>query len=417
MKKMISLITFLFIIYFGIQALFAIFGKGHNVNYKLKSNDNVIYINENYNSNGKDENSYTLTLTVDDAKFNYIVYHDFKNSSEIIKRVSYFKDNNYKCIFVKYRNDVVLNDILCHNGEYIIPYHNIVNASDELKQNIENLTSEGYIKENYMDDKSVVQAHVSLVLYSNNHITDQYVSVAENRKLYKIYANGDIIHNDVFKSFEPIIHAFVGDNYVSFNSTRNDATEYQIYSMTSTFENTITSSVKIGEQTVLGAYGNSVYVYDNTNQKEYEIDLDSEKILEVGSAQTRIKYYEGGEWKHVNYSEYDINKIDFGSKYKNDYEDPKYAKIIKRGYEVGYYYYFKYNNGRYDVYRSTIEDRNNLTYLFTTDSISSVKFVGEYIYYIKSSTINHYSDNSGNRTLLYLDGLKNNTLYNIYVKK
>ena len=60
---------------------------------------------------------------------------------------------------------------------------------------------------------------------------------------------------------------------------------------------------------------------------------------------------------------------------------------------------------------------SNKTYIFTTDNIDSVKFVDNYIYYMQSNIIKHYSDKSGNRTLLYFDGLNRNSIYNVFSEK
>lgn len=414
MKKMIGLLTFLFIIYFGLQILFVVFGKGHDLNYEIKSGENSVLITERYNAHGKDKDSYSLNINVDETTFSILTFYDFKKSSEIVTSVKYFKDEKYKCIFVKYRGDVILNDVLCHNGTYTIPYHNILDASVTLKSEVENLAKEGYVAKNWLDDKEIMQAHGSLILYLNNHVSGHYVGIAENRMLYKVNNEGNISHRNILSPTAQVVHAFANDKYIAYNSAKETATEYNIYSLTGVTTNTIYASNSLKNQMILGSYGDSVYIYDLTNKIEYELDTETEKVLEVGSAATKIKYYEGGQWKYATEAEFNINNIDFGSEYENDQENQNYAYIIKRGYDVGYYYYFKYINGYYEVYRSTIQDKDNLTYLFRTDSIKSVKFVGEYVYYLNSNVISYYHNMKGNRTLLYFDGLNRNSLYTIY---
>lgn len=417
MKKMIGLLVFLFVFYFGMQILFVVFGKGHEVEYELNSGENVVSINEKYNSNGKDEDNYVLNISVDDTVFDYITYTSFNKSSEIVKEVEYFTDDIFKCIFVKFKDDKILTDIICHNGEYVVPYHNIQNPTIKLQEKVTALSEKGYKIENWVDDLSIVQAHISLVTYVNNRVINHNISIAEDRKLYKMYTDGNITHKKIFSVSEPIVHGFVDNKYVSFHSNNNANAEYEIHSLTSNSEKAIAGKNDIGAQKILGSYEESIFIYDTTNKIEYELDLESENMLEIGSAGSKIKYYENGKWKYIEPEKYTVSINGFGSKYEVDYSNPEYVKIEKHGYENGYYYGYKAVGGNYQVYRSINADMSNKTYIFTTDNIDSVKFVDDYIYYMQSNIIKHYSDKSGNRTLLYFDGLNGNSIYNVFSEK
>lgn len=417
MKKMIGLLIFLFVFYFGLQIFLVVIGKGHDINYELKSGENVILVNEKYNSNGKDEDNYVLTINVDNVFFEYLTYENFRKSSEILKEVKYFKDDYFKCIFMKFRNDKVITDVICNNGTYMIPYHNITGATPQLKQFVDSLSEDGYLIKNWTDDIDNVQAHLSLVLYTDNMATNHNVAIAENRMLYKLYADGSITHKNIFSPSEEIVHGFIKNKYISYNTGNNTKSEYQVHSLTSTSKKTINAKSNLGTQKVLGSYGDSMYIFDVTNQVEYEVDIKSEKVLEVASAGTKLKYYEGGKWKSIEAENYNIPINDFGTEYINDYSDSQYAKIIKNGYDNGYYYGFKFVDGTYQVYRSVHDDMSNITYLFTTDNLTSVKFINEYIYYMNSNVIKYYSDMTGNRTLLYFDGLNQDSIYNVFVEE
>ena len=415
MRKMIGLLIFLFAFYFGLQAFLVLIGKGHEIEYTLNLEQFDVLINEKYNANRKDEDNYILTISVDDTTFNYLTYENFKKSSEIIKDVKYYKDGQLKCVFIKFKNNKILTDVLCDNGNFVIPYHNISNPSQQLQQFVESLSSDGYVLKNWVDDKENVEAHVSLILYSNNRISNHNVSIAENKMLYKLYTDGSITHKNIFTPSEEVVHGFVNNKYVSYNTSGNTKSEYQVHSLTSSSRKEIVAKSNLGIQNVLGSYGDSLYIYDITNRIQYEVDIESEKVLEVASSGSKVKYFESGKWQYVEPENYAISKNDFGTVYKNDYSNSEYAKIIKRGYDIGYYYGFKFINGTYQVYRSLSSDMSNPIYIFTTDNLDSVKFVGEYIYYMEENIIKHYSDSTGNRTLLYFDGLNKNSIYNVFI--
>ena len=56
----------------------------------------------------------------------------------------------------------------------------------------------------------------------------------------------------------------------------------------------------------------------------------------------------------------------------NDYVDNSYARIDKVGDTTGYYYLYQKNGSEYKVYRMNIQDKGNLTYLFSTKSINNI---------------------------------------------
>lgn len=417
MKKMIGLLVFLFAFYFGLQAFLVLIGKGHEIEYELMSNEFEILIKEKYNANRKDDDNYMLTISVDDVTFNYLTYNSFNKSSEIIKDIKYFKDDELKCIFVKFKNNKILADVLCNNGTFVIPYHNISSPSSQLQEFVKSLEADGYVSKNWIDDKENIEGHISMVVYSDNRISNHNIAVAENKMLYKLYPDGSITHKNIFSPSEKVIHGFVNNKYVSYNTANNTKSEYQIHSLTSSSKKEVKAKSNLGEQNVLGSYGNSLYIYDTTNKIQYELDVESEKLLEVASTGANIKYYEGGNWKYIEPENYNIHINDFGTGYINDYSNSEYAKIIKRGYETGYYYGFKLDGEIYKVYKSVSEDITNAIYLFETDNLNSIKFIENYIYYMDKNIIKYYSDVTGNRTLLYLDGLNKDSIYNVFVDK
>lgn len=418
MKKLFGLLTVLFILYFSLQILFVYIGNGHIVNYEINDEAYVFTIREEFRANNKkDDNNYSLSITVEDTPFNLLVYEDFKRSSEIVKEIKYYKDDNYKCIFLKYRNNLILNDILCNNGSYTIPYHNIDNPSVSLENFANGLNTYGYEKANWIDNKTEVFERLSLRLYPQNIKNKHFAAMVYNNHLYRINNLDIVAAVDLPKATGMTINAFVGDKYVLNDYADANNSTYTAYSITSSRKNIIKSDKVIKNPKILGTYANSIFLFDQTNKIEYELDTETNKILEIANAETNIKYYSNGKWNYEKLENLDLNNLNFGSEYENDYNNANFDKTIKIGHKYGYYYYFKrYNNG-YQVYRSTLKSTDNLTYLFFTTSIDSVKFIDSYIYYVDNQQMKYYHDKDGNRTLFYLANMPDNILYNVFIDK
>lgn len=413
MKKLFGLVIMLFVIYLSIQVIFSFIGSGHSVDYKI-DNDYKFDIHEEYTTNSKlDKDNYSINIKVNDLNFDFIVYKSFNRGSEIVKDVKYYEDSTYKCIFVKYRDDVVLNDVICNNGSYNIAYHNINNKTSGLIEFVDSLSSEGYDNKKWYNDTEKIETTTEGAnLYINNMNDDHYLGLVYNNMLFRVNKI-DKINPVMINGKNESVYIFAGERLLVINNT--NIANYYVYSYTSSKKYKIESDIYIGNMLVLGSYGNSAFVFDQYKNVEYEIDVENKTILQVGDKETNIKYYENGMLKHEKLENLDLNNLNFDSKYQNDYNNPNYSKTIKIGDKSGYYYYFKQINNGYEVYRSSITNKDSLTYLFNTSSIESVKFYDDFIYYIEGNLIKYYSDYAGIRTLISLNTLTD-IKYAVYVK-
>ncbi|HPF82550.1 MAG TPA: hypothetical protein PLV83_00040 [Bacilli bacterium] len=416
MKKIFGLSVLIFIIYFVIEIVFIYLGNGHTVEYQVKDNDKKFTVNEVFKSNAKkDANSYSISIKNDTVQFSLLTYQNFKRSSEIVKKIKYFEDNTYKCIFIKYRDNKVLNDVLCNDGTYNIPYHNITNPSEELKKFVESLKEYGYDETKWIDNTSVNKEKYNAILYIDNLIKSHFVGLVNDSNLFRInnidyVANTLLFEGDTIKGV-----GFTKDKYITLDYTSAPIT-YNVYSFTSSKNFKISAQQDLKNAKVLGYYDDSIFIYDEATGKEYEIDGEKLTLQEVGDNQKTIKYYSDG-WKYSNINDININNLNFGNEYVDDYNNPNFIKTIKRGHESGYYYYINNVNGRYNVYKSNINNLNNITYILSTTDINSIRFIGNYVYYLDGDYIRYYSDSCGNRTLFYKAGLHKDYRYNIFIDK
>ena len=73
--------------------------------------------------------------------------------------------------------------------------------------------------------------------------------------------------------------------------------------------------------------------------------------------------------------------------------------VIKVGIDSGYYYIFEKVNNRYKVYRSSIENGINKTYLFETDS-KELLYVEDTVYYKDGKYLKKYNNQNGNQIVI-----------------
>lgn len=423
MKKLFGMVVLLFFIYFLYHVTFVYFQGGHDINYELNDGDNKVEINEILRSSNKhDPDNYSISLKINDTEFNIQTFYNFGRSSNIIKNVKYYKDNDYQCIFIKYRNDKILNDIMCVNNNIMISYHNISNISEGLKAFADSMETYGYDESNWKDDTSKGKTTEDSILYSNNLIENHFIGISAPSGMYRVNTIDQIryvkLYTNTLNGNEPLLKGFVNDKYIVTNYDDNKLYRYYVVNMTNSGSALFGASEISANTYTLGSYGTSLYIYDPNTKKEYELDYAAQNLIEVGNEETNILYYNNGRWQRTPINS-DLVNLKFGNNYSNDYSNNEYEKIIKVGNEYGYYYLFKKVNGKYIAYRSDITKKESLMYLFTTSSLNNLVFNDDFIYYVSDGSLKYYSDETGNRTVLNNSTIlsKANVAIGLYIKK
>ena len=140
MEKLIKLLVILLVLYFGIEISFINLNKGHNLEYKIKENDNTFYIKEIYTKKRKNEiNNYYFEIKLNEDIYNFQTYKNYKNANYIIKNIEYFSNDNYKCIYLKDKDEKQISDVICLNDNIQYFYSNIEGKDKELDKFVKNL--------------------------------------------------------------------------------------------------------------------------------------------------------------------------------------------------------------------------------------------------------------------------------------
>lgn len=413
MIKLTFKLVVLFILYYLIQFGYSLFGHGFEKEYIIL-NDNTFEITELYTANKKSEiDNYYISISVDENEFALQTYHDFGKKQKIVSNVHYYKDNNYKCIFPEFIDDVQLFDVICKNNDYFINYSSITNKPKELVEFVNNI--EGY---KAYTDTSKTKTHTFSTVYVDNIPKNHYISLSN-------YKGIDLFNSDSLKAimifvddvYKRPISSFVGKYYITADY------EKTLYFDTFRIINIETgniSNIYAGQDInlnsyVMGSVDNLLYILDKTNKIQYEIDIPRAKVTAVGNMDSGVRFYENGKWKNREMTS--VIKEEKKFIYNTVVEE---TTIYKNGNKLsGHKYYFTSKNNTCDVYRTNVQDDTKKLYLFTMSSCNNrVFYLDEYIYFVEGNKLKYYSDMTGIKTILENNELihNKNILVGGYVK-
>lgn len=425
MKRLTTMLIILFILYFIIQILFNKYGNGHTSEYTLMDLDKKINVTEKYAANIKGEtNNYYFTISLDGQIFNLQTYHDFYGSQKVLKQVKYFSNTSYKCILPIFSSNQLLFDITCLKDGKLTPYYLLSGKDATLDTFARSLTNVGYTTTNWQDNITNAVVDKSLTVFPANIIKNHYVGINNYRGLYtindsnlkKIY-NIKLFDFDVYK--RPL-SGIVDKYYVTADySQKFSFNKIIVIDLTNNVKKEIDTSIRVDfDAYVQGIVDDSLYIFDRENKKQYEVTTQPLGIVEVGNVTTGIKCYKDGVWSSV--SAYDAASSDIVfNPIPNDTTFTGYTRVDKVGNTLsGYYYLYQKVGGIYHVYRANVQNRDLLTYIFSTNKIDNITYVDSYVYFTSDNTVKYFQDAVGVRTLFQNSEFDfNNSLYfNIYSK-
>lgn len=420
MKRLLQILIILFVFYYLFQIILNFIDKGYEENYTKKINDKTFYILEKYSSNKKGEkDNYYLEITVDDNIFVYKTYEDLYKMKNIVDDIKYIDTGNYKCILPIFKNKKLFFDITCANNGNITYYHNIKGVDvviDEFASSI----SEYDVKD-WVDDADEIKTIGNIYIYEKNLNDNIYLGLTSYRNIYNIHStlSKNIVSIPIFKNDpnDQKISAQVTNYYLvaDYNQTYEFNRFYLVDLLTKDYKEIEGKNRISFNSYVQGVVGNSMYLVDLDNKKQYEVDIKSEKIIEVGNESIGLKYYNNGTWEEKKY--YDIVNDLKTFIYQNiDYSlfDKQYVRIDKiGGEESGYFYLYEQGNNAYNVYKSYVEKPNERIFLFTTNNIDNIIYLENLILFIENQYVKYYSETTGLRKLIRYDELQFNKNINL----
>ncbi len=410
MKKICYLLISLFILYFAVQIAFVFFGTGHSIHYKV----NDFNIKETLTQNKKNEtDNYYFEIEKDDILFNFQIMN-IKQGSKLIKEIKYFKNTNYECMIPIFRIKGHHTDLVCKK-DGIYYYYNTIRGNDP---EIDNFAQE-YVSE-YVDNLEVKKENGNLYVYSNL-IDNHFIGLEYYKGIYDINKKANYKKISLFRNekYTKELSTIVDKYYISADYDQEyDFHNFELINLETYTVSKITSNSAISLNSYIqGVVDNSLYILDKSNKKQYEINLKTKEVIEIGNESIGIKIYKDNEFVNGNIYEAISNNIMFNDNtMDSNFNNKIYSKVEKVGNKLsGYYYLYEKANNIYRVYRASIMNTNVVTYLFDTTDIDSVKYVDEYVYYIYNSEIKYFNETTGNKTVLKYNDMEYNKGLKYYV--
>lgn len=421
MKRVVQTIILLFLFYYVFQLIFTLFDKGYEINYTKNIDNNEIKIKEVYSANQKNEkDNYYFEIIIDDNEFYFKTYENFKKKKNIIANLKYIKTETYDCIFPIFDGGKILTDIICQDDKITTYYYNIRGIDTRIDEFANSIQE--YNINDWIDQETETTNLGNVFVYKNNLISDLYLGLTSYKGLYSINdkVSKNVIDIPIFKNdiYNPRISTQI-DNYY-FVADYNENYEFNKFYLINLLNKEITtiySKNKISFNSYIqGIVESSVYLMDTDNKKQYEVDIKSKKIIEIGNENIGVKFYNAGIWENKNVFETIKNQDKFIYQQINETEFYKdYYKIDKiGGLKSGYYYLYEKTSIGYNVYKAYVEQPNKPIFLFKVDNIDNIKYINDSILFVESNFVKIYDINNGIKKLVKYDELSFNTNLHIY---
>lgn len=422
MKKVFIFIGLLFILYMGLIFWYRFYGEGHNYEYIITTDENEFIINEKFN-NIKGNSNYYFKIEIGDETFYYQTFENFYNNSKIIDNIFYYSDEKYRCILPVYTGERIVSDILCKTtNDYIYNYNYLKGFSADLDQFAKSLESVGYKVENWDDNSEKIEDN-GVYLYQDNIPKNHYIALTNYKGVLlansksKKFNDINLFSSDIYQKKFDLIYEnkyIVADYESDFRFH-----EFYVVDIIDGNKTKIVSSKELSfDCYIQGIVDKKIYFFDKTTKKQYEIDFTTNKIKEVGNEQIGIKIYNGEGWEKASAISASNDNIKFKDEEKPAVKENHGSLKILGSKQYGYNFYYRKIDEQYLVYRSNIQDNEQLTYLFATSNINNIIFMNDYIYYVDGEFIKQYSDKKGVKNIIQYKELKfnENIYFSVYSK-
>lgn len=405
MKKIVSFILVLAIIFFCFQFCVTLFKKEHNISYLIKVLDKNFAIHEEYYKD-KDIDYYYLEITLDKAKFVFDVDNTFNKQKKIIETIKIYETKDLVClspVYIKNNNDP---DIVCNLDGDQYSYTSIKEKYNlsEFINSINNFNEDKYLIDN--SNETIDRNKV----YKGNMYDNENIIMYNYSTLNKISKNkNSIIRFATYDIYNNKLGILIGRYYVLPKFEKKP--EYsKILIIDIETENIKEIEIKEKLSTniyINGVVDNKLYLFDKSNMAQYEIDPIKRHYRIIGNKSENAQYYDG-KWQTRNIYDFSKKEIKFEENYpiKENY---------KEAFETNkFYYYYNSDNEFYKVYKKNL---NNPIYLFKHDDIEEVNVYNDKIYFISDDTLYRY-DSTGVKSILVNNELQYNydNIYSVYLK-
>lgn len=409
MKKIISILILISLLFFVCQWGIVSFKKEHEVSYKVYYKDEIFNIKEYYQK--EEGNKYDIFINHKDDTYSYIVNNKYNKQKKIIKEIKYYNENNDSCIYPILESGEGTYIECSQNGkiytETSYPNQNFINKIKTA------LIEEGYYKNKQIDLNETKNINKN-VYYEDALIDSDIITVWNYKGIDIIKTNDSTFINGLgFDKYENNHSYLVGNYYIIPNYLSSKVLEFDSVTIIN-IENKEIKRLKLNHTLSSDTYINGVideklYYTDPSNLLQIEINPKKEKVRLIGSKEIGGQSYKG-KWDNANIYDFVSSKILFTEKIPDEITKKyNYEQIIESN--MNYYFY----NKKGEVYRISKYNIDKPVLLFKISNLNNFKVVDDTIYFVSNDTLYSYQANNGITTILKNNELRYNTINRVDV--
>ena len=405
MKKIISILSVLIILFLLAEWGINFLKKGHEVFYKVYKDENVFEITEVYQK--EQGNVYNIKIKIDKNEFQYLIKNNYNKEKKIIKAIEYFNKDNNICIYPILANE---------EGTYLqcIKDNKLYTSNSYVDQNFiiqikKNLEEKGYKLSKTNDNTT--KKYLGSTIYINNLIDNDLITLWTYKGINIINTEENKNINVLsFDRYENKHGYLVNNYYIIPNYLSSKVLEFTSVTVINLdnnkkekleLEHTLSSNTYIN-----GVVDNKLYYTDPSNLLQIEINPKKNKVRLIGSKELGGTLY-NGKWENANIYDFVNNKIVFKE------EIPSINYSYKEIIEGNSSYYFYNNNG--EVYQLSKNNLDKPVLLFRTNNINNFNVIEDTIYYVSGDTLYYFNNKDGIIPLLKNSELRYNTTNRISI--
>ncbi len=344
--------------------------------YKVEYKKEIFNIKESYKDN------YIEIKHLDKI---YPLRIDKKTDEKAIKKIYYYSDKNYECLLPIIDNVTI--DMMCYKDNIIYNYSNITGENKKLDDFVKNIKE--YDIDKFKNNNKVKNLKHTTTFYENDDILKN-IAITTYKGLIIDEMEIQLFKDDIYNN---VISTFINNYYLiaDYNSEYEFNEFYLVNILNKNIEKIKSKNDISLDSYIEGIVDDKVYLYDKDNENQYEINVNN-KTIKLISSKDKIKYYKNNKWETINKPSKELYF---------DYE-PFSKDFIRFDYVIendNYYYLFKNNNDKYDLYRV---DKNNIDIYKYIGLVPNKNIItkDDYLYYIDNNTLYYYSDTTSFRTIL-----------------
>lgn len=405
MKRIITFVVSLAILFLIYQFIVMLFISEHHIKYILIKDDVKFEVQEDYKKRNK-EHIYDISIIKDDISIYFTLKEDLHKQKQIIKDLEFYESDGLLCVLPLSKGSIQ-SEIICSDGKtnYTSTYLRSINNSVVLSF-IDTLKGKEILHPSYSYTENA-EEYFKDTIYQKN-ILEGYTLGTWNYHGVNLYTNKEK------KNLTPLdydryenTHSLMSDVYWIFPNYDQKYDFRSIYLIN--MEDLARKFIGFEDITISynsyfnGMVDGKIYVTDKSNFTQYAINPRKDAIELVGSKQLDGKYFDGS---FHDMSIYDLvneeKRFSVSGLYDQELEEFGTVRVHKSNEG----YYFKTSDNA--IYYSSDSSFSKVTLLFQDSKMVDYRVAGDAVYYLSGDTIYQYSMYDGLKRVV----VNNEFLYN-----